>query len=91
VPGKRHQRRQGFVEKRSPHQEPRRDPVPAGGTTATAHKIAVIFYTTVQNQVEYDATLWAHRDVMREQRLEARLHKQAAQRGYKLVPMEAAA
>ena len=64
---------------------------PAGGTTATAHKIAVIFYTMVQNQVEYDATLWANRDVMREKRLEARLHKQAAQRGYKLVPMEAAA
>jgi hypothetical protein len=28
---------------------------------------------------------------MREKRLEARLHKQAAQRGYKLVPLEAAA
>ena len=42
----------------------------------------------VKNQVEYDASLWAQRDEMREKRLEARLHKQAAQRGYKLVPME---
>jgi hypothetical protein len=64
---------------------------PTGGTTATAHKIAVIFYTMVKTQVEYDASLWAKRDVMREKRLEARLHKQAAQRGYKLVPVEAAA
>ena len=61
---------------------------PAAATTATAHKIAIIFYTMVNKQVEYDASLWAHRDHMREKRLEARLHKQAAQRGYRLVPME---
>lgn len=64
---------------------------PAAGTTATAHKIAIIFYTMVKNQIEYDASLWAKRDVMREKRIEARLHKQAAQRGYKLVPLETAA
>ena len=64
---------------------------PAAATTATAHKIAVIFYTVVSTQVEYDASLWAKRDEMREQRLEARLQKQAAQRGYKLVPLETAA
>ena len=64
---------------------------PAAATTATAHKIAVIFYTMVKNQVEYDASLWAKRDERREQRIEARLQKQAAQRGYKLVPLEAAA
>jgi transposase len=61
---------------------------PAAATTATAHKIAIIFYTMVNKQVEYDASLWAQRDAMREKRLEVRLHKQAAQRGYKLVPME---
>jgi transposase len=61
---------------------------PAAATTATAHKIAIIFYTMVKNQAEYDASLWAKRDTMRETRLEARLHKQAAQRGYRLVPME---
>jgi len=61
---------------------------PAAATTATAHKIAIIFYTMVNKQVEYDVSLWAQRDAMREKRLEARLHKQAAQRGYKLVPLE---
>jgi hypothetical protein len=61
---------------------------PAAATTATAHKIAIIFYTMVKNQVEYDASLWAERDAIREKRLEAQLHKQAAKRGYKLVPIE---
>jgi hypothetical protein len=60
---------------------------PAAATTATAHKIAIIFYTMVKSRVEYDASLWAQRDTLREKRIEARLHKQAAQRGYKLVPM----
>jgi transposase len=32
---------------------------PAAANTATAHKIAVIFYTIVKNQVEYDETVWA--------------------------------
>lgn len=30
---------------------------PAAATTATAHKIAIIFYTMVSKQVEYDASL----------------------------------
>lgn len=64
---------------------------PAAATTATAHKIAVIFYTMIKNQVEYDATLWADRDLMREKRMEARLRKQAALSGFKLVPLEATA
>ena len=61
---------------------------PAGATTATAHKIAIIFYTMVKKQVEYDATLWEQRDAEREKRFEAKLKRQAAQRGYKLVPIE---
>ena len=64
---------------------------PAAATTATAHKIAIIFYTMVNKQVEYDASLWAQRDQMRERRVEARLQKQAARCGYKLVPLEPAA
>jgi hypothetical protein len=64
---------------------------PAAATTATAHKIAISFYTMLSKQVEYDASLWVKRDQMREKRLEARLQKQAAQRGYKLVPLEPAA
>ena len=61
---------------------------PAAATTATAHKIAVIFYTMVKNQVEYDATLWAQRDAERATRFEAKLKRQAQQLGYKLVPIE---
>ena len=57
-------------------------------TTATAHKIAIIFYTMVKKQVEYDVSLWAQRDAEREKRFEAKLKRQAHQRGYKLVPIE---
>jgi hypothetical protein len=42
----------------------------------------------VKNQVEYDATLWAERDAEREKRFEAKLRRQARQRGYQLVPIE---
>jgi len=61
---------------------------PKGATMATAHKIAVIFYTMVRNQVEYDQTLWATRDAQREKRWEAKLKRQAKQLGYELVPIE---
>ena len=61
---------------------------PTAATTATAHKIAIIFYTMVKNQVEYDATLWAQRDTEREKRFDAKLKRQAETRGYKLVPIE---
>ena len=57
-------------------------------TTATAHKIAIIFYTMVKKQVEDDPTLWEQRDTEREKRFEAKLKRQAQQRGYKLVPIE---
>jgi len=60
---------------------------PTGATTATAQKIAVIFYTMVSNQVEYDATLWAQRDTQRDQRLDSKLKRLAQQRGYQLVPL----
>ena len=61
---------------------------PEGATVATAHKIAIIFHTMVKKQVEYDETLWAHRDAEREKRFEAKLKRQAQQLGYKLVPIE---
>jgi len=61
---------------------------PSLAITATAHKIAVIFYTMVNNQVEYDETVWAARDAEREKRNQARLKRQARQRGYELVPIE---
>ena len=61
---------------------------PKAATMATAHKIAVIFYPMVKNQVEYDETLWAARDAQREKRLETKLKRQAKQLGYQLVPIE---
>jgi hypothetical protein len=39
---------------------------PQAATMATAHKIAVIFYTMIKNQVEYDETIWNARDAERE-------------------------
>ena len=61
---------------------------PKGATMATAHKIAVIFYTMVKNQVEYDETLWDTRDAQRAKRFEAKLKRQAKQLGYELVTIE---
>ena len=61
---------------------------PAGATTPIAHKLAIIFYTMVKKQVEYDGSLWAARDAEREKRFEAKLRRQAQQLGYKLVPIE---
>jgi len=61
---------------------------PKGATTATAQKIAIIFYTMLKNQVEYDDTLWAQRDAQREKRYQQKLQRQARQLGYKLVPIE---
>ena len=64
---------------------------PAAATTATAHKIAVIFYTMVKRQVEYDETIWAARNAQRQQREAARLRHRAARLGYQLVPLTTAA
>jgi len=61
---------------------------PKGATMATAHKIAVIFYTMVKKQVEYDQTIWNARDTQREKRFEAKLKRQAKQLGYELIPIE---
>jgi predicted kinase len=61
---------------------------PKAATMATAHKIAVIFYTMVKKQVEYDETIWDARDAQRKKRFEAKLKRQAKQLGYQLVPIE---
>ena len=50
---------------------------PAAATTATAHKVAIIFYTMVKNQVEYDETIWATRDADRQRRFGTKLKGQA--------------
>jgi hypothetical protein len=61
---------------------------PRGAVLATARKIAIIFYTMVKNQVEYDETMWAKQEAEQQKRLEARLRRQAQQLGYQLVPAE---
>lgn len=61
-----------------------------GGVTATAHKLAIIFYTMVKRQVEYDESMWAQRDAQREKRLEKKLKRQAERMGYRLVPEDQA-
>ena len=61
---------------------------PQAATTATAHKIAVIFYTMITKQVEYDESIWAARDLQRQKRLEEKIKRQAKQIGYQLVPIE---
>jgi hypothetical protein len=64
---------------------------PQAAHTATAHKIAVIFYTLVKNQVEYDPTIWEEQDTRRELRQKIRLQRPAARLGYKLTPIQEAA
>jgi transposase len=60
------------------------------GITATAHKIAIIFYTLVKRQIEYDESLWAARETERQARHEAKLKRQAQKLGYMLVPIQGA-
>ena len=60
---------------------------PPAGITATAHKIAIIFYTLVTQQIPYDETLWAARDTHRHQRLERKLKRLALEMGYQLTPL----
>ena len=64
---------------------------PQGAHTATAHKIAVIFYTIVKNQVEYDQTIWERRDAQRRQKQTDNLKRHAKRLGYQLVPLQEAA
>ena len=63
-------------------------PVSTAAITATAHKIAIIFYTMVKNQTEYDATRWAEQDDLRQKRAAAAFQRQAQRRGFLLVPLE---
>jgi hypothetical protein len=60
---------------------------PAAATTATTHKIALIFYMLIRRQVEYDETIWATRNAGHKKRLEQHLKRQAERMGYRLVPV----
>src|SRR5260370_36363715 len=61
---------------------------PAGGVTATARKIAIIFYTMVNNQVVYDATLSAESGTPREKRVEDKMEQPAPQIRDSVVSMQ---
>ena len=61
---------------------------PPAAITATARKIALIFYTMVKNQVEYDDSKWAQLDTHRQKRIENKLRRQAQKMGFQLVPIE---
>lgn len=60
---------------------------PKAAITATAHKLAVIFYTLVTKQVEYDESIWATHDDENRKRLESKLQRQAARLGFQLTPV----
>lgn len=64
---------------------------PAGAILATARKIAVIFYTMVTRQVEYDETTWTQQEAARKKRFELKLKAQAKKLGYELIPVGASA
>ncbi len=64
---------------------------PEAGITATAHKIALIFFAMVTKQVEYDESIWAERDKQRNHRHEQKVIRQARQLGYELVRVQTAA
>ena len=61
---------------------------PPAAITATARKIAVIFYTMIKNQVEYDDTKWVQLDTQRQKRIENKLRRQAQHMGFQLVAIE---
>lgn len=61
---------------------------PTAAITAVAHKIAIIFYTLVKNQTEYDATRWAQNDTDRLRRSQENFKRQAHLRGFQLVPLD---
>jgi hypothetical protein len=63
---------------------------PLGATMATARKIAVIFYTMITTQTEYDKSAWAEQEAARLRRFEAKIKRQASKLGYVLVPISAA-
>ena len=61
---------------------------PKAAITATAHKLAVIFYTLVTKRIEYDESIWAVHDKLNRKHLEQKLKRQASSLGFKLTPIE---
>ncbi len=57
--------------------------------TATAHKLARIVYYMVTTQQEYDATVFQQQEQRRRMQKSTRLHAQAKELGFHLVPINA--
>lgn len=55
--------------------------------TATARKIATVFYTLVSRQVEFDDSIWQANETERLKRQQRKLESQARRLGYQLVPI----
>ena len=64
---------------------------PAAAITATARKIATVFYTLVSRQIEFDDSIWQANDTERLKRQQRKLTSQARRLGYQLVPIGSAA
>jgi hypothetical protein len=62
---------------------------PAGAITATARKIATIFYTLVRRPVEFASSRWQASAAERQQRLQRQLTSQVRRLGYQLIPITA--
>ena len=55
--------------------------------TATAHKLAKIVYRMVTTQQEYDATVFQQQEQRTQLKKSARLHAQARELGFQLIPI----
>ena len=55
--------------------------------TATAHKLARIVYHMVTTQQEYDATVFQQQEQRRQHQKLVRLHAQARELGFQLIPI----
>jgi transposase len=56
--------------------------------TAAAHKLARIVYLMITTRQEYDATVYQAQERRTQDRTKARLHTQAKELGFQLVPAE---
>ena len=55
--------------------------------TATAHKLARIIYHMVTTQQQYDSTIFQKQEERRRHQKSAKLHAQARELGFQLVPI----
>jgi transposase len=56
--------------------------------TATAHKLARIIFHMITTQQPHDATVFQKQEERRQQKKSARLHAQARELGFQLIPID---